>query len=65
LLIYAGGISYLLPSMILYSIGLLFYLYARKQRSLPVFSYFHDKVYAFFIITLALIAIVYFYILPN
>jgi arginine:ornithine antiporter / lysine permease len=64
-LIYAGGISYLLLSMILYSIGLFFYLYARKQRSLPVFSYFHDKVYAFFIITLALIAIVYFYILPN
>ncbi|MWN31120.1 MULTISPECIES: basic amino acid/polyamine antiporter [unclassified Gilliamella] len=64
-LIYAGGVSYLLLSMILYSVGLLFYLYARKERSLSAFSYLHDKVYAIVIITLALIAIIYFYILPN
>ena len=64
-LIYAGGISYLLLSMILYSFGLLFYLYARKQRQLSAFSYLHDKIYAIAIVVLAIIAIIYFYIIPN
>lgn len=64
-LIYAGGMSYLLLSMILYSVGLVFYLYARKQRNLPAFSYLHDKLYAIAIIALAIIAILYFYILPS
>ncbi|MWN05321.1 basic amino acid/polyamine antiporter [Gilliamella sp. Pas-s95] len=61
-LIYAGGTTYLLLSMILYSVGLCFYLYARKERSLPAFSYLHDKVYAIAIILLAIIAILYFLI---
>jgi arginine:ornithine antiporter / lysine permease len=61
-LIYAGGTTYLLLSMILYSVGLGFYLYARKERSLPAFSYLHDKVYAIAIILLAIIAILYFLI---
>jgi arginine:ornithine antiporter / lysine permease len=64
-LIYAGGTVYLLLSMILYSMGLCFYLYARKERSLPAFSYLHDKVYAIVIIVLAIIAILHFYITPN
>ena len=64
-LIYAGGVSYLLLSMILYSVGLLFYLYARKQRQLSAFSYLHDKIYAIAIVVLAIIAIVYFYIIPH
>ena len=64
-LIYAGGIHYLLLSMILYGVGLAFYLYARKQRALPAFSFLHDKIYAITIIILAIIAIVYFYVLPN
>lgn len=63
-LIYAGGLSYLLLSMILYAIGLIFYLYARKQRQLSGFSYIHDKLYAIIILILALIAIFYFYIKP-
>lgn len=63
-LIYAGGIDYLLLSMILYSLGLCFYLYARKQRKLPAFSYFHDKVYAIFIMLLAVYALIYFFIIP-
>ncbi|SCB86892.1 basic amino acid/polyamine antiporter [Gilliamella intestini] len=64
-LIYAGGTVYLLLSMILYSMGLCFYLYARKERSLPAFNYLHDKVYAIAIILLAIIAILHFYITPN
>lgn len=64
-LIYAGGVSYLLLSMILYGIGLVFYLYARKQRALPAFSFLHDKIYAITIIILAITAIIYFYVLPN
>ncbi|OCG22433.1 arginine-ornithine antiporter [Gilliamella sp. wkB108] len=59
-LIYAGGVFYLLLSMILYSVGLIFYIYARKQRSLVTFSYLHDKIYAITIIVLAIIAILYF-----
>lgn len=61
-LIYAGGIVYLLLSMILYSVGLLFYLYARKQRSLPAFSFLHDKIYAITIVILGMTAILYFYV---
>lgn len=64
-LIYAGGVSYLLLSMILYSVGFIFYFYARKQRSLPTFSYIHDRVYAIAIITFGIVAIFYFYIIPN
>lgn len=64
-LIYAGGVSYLLLSMILYSVGLIFYYYARKQRALPTFSYIHDRIYAIVIIVLAIAAVLYFYILPN
>jgi len=63
-LIYAGGIAYLLLSMILYGVGLFFYLYARKQRQLSAFSYLHDKLYAVTIVLLAVVAIVYFYIMP-
>ncbi len=64
-LIYAGGMSYLLLSMILYSVGLIFYLYARKQRSLSAFSYLHDKIYAVIIIGLAIMAVLYFYVIPQ
>lgn len=64
-LIYAGGISYLLLSMILYAIGLGFYLYARRQRQLTAFSFIHDKCYAIVIILLAITAILYFYVIPN
>ncbi|WP_392563181.1 basic amino acid/polyamine antiporter [Orbus sturtevantii] len=63
-LIYAGGIVYLLLSMILYAVGLAFYLYARKQRKLSAFSYLHDKFYAITIILLAIVAAIYFYIMP-
>lgn len=61
-LIYAGGLSYLLLSMILYSLGLFFYRYARKQRGLIVFNYFHDKIYATIIVLLAIGALGYFYL---
>lgn len=63
-LIYAGGLSYLLLSMILYSVGLGFYLYARKQRKLPCFSYLHDRFYAITIVIFAIFAIIYFYVIP-
>ena len=64
-LIYAGGMSYLLLSMILYAIGLIFYLYARKQRCLTAFTYVHDKIYAIAIIILAIIAVMYFYVILD
>ncbi|QCT19171.1 amino acid permease [Jejubacter calystegiae] len=63
-LIYAGGVSYLLLSMILYAIGLGFYLRARKERGLSSFSYRHDKVYALMISGLCLIALFQFFIFP-
>lgn len=63
-LIYAGGLSYLLLSMILYAFGLCFYIYARKQRQLVIFSYLHDKIYACGIVILGIFAVIYFYIVP-
>lgn len=60
-LIFAGGMNYLLLSMILYSLGLVFYLLARKQRGLSAFSYLHDKFYAVVIVGLAIVALIYFF----
>ncbi len=37
-LLYAGGLSYLLVSMILYAPGILLYLYRKKEDNLPYFA---------------------------
>lgn len=59
-LIYAGGLQYLLLSMILYAIGLGFYIKARRQRQLTLFEHNIEKGYAITIIILSLIALWYF-----
>ncbi len=60
-LIYAGGLKYLLLSMILYSVGFGFYSKARKQRDLPLFNHRAEKIYAIAIILLGIIALGYFF----
>ncbi|NDV13075.1 amino acid permease [Crenobacter sp. HX-7-9] len=45
-LIYAGGMSYLLLSMILYVPALGFFWQARRERGLPVFAGAHEQVFA-------------------
>ena len=37
-LIYAGGVSFLLDSMMLYAVGLGFFVWARRERGLPPFA---------------------------
>ena len=63
-LIYAGGLTYLLLSMILYTLGLGFYIKARRERGLTTFSHWHDKSYAVLISALCLFALYNFFILP-
>lgn len=59
-LIYAGGLNYLLLSMLLYSLGIGFYLAARKQRQLSAFTLHWEKFSASLIVLLAVGAGVYF-----
>ncbi|NDV11267.1 basic amino acid/polyamine antiporter [Crenobacter caeni] len=56
-LIYAGGLSYLLLSMILYAPGIAFYAKARHERGLPVFSSHGERVCAALVVGLALAAL--------
>ncbi|MXJ82337.1 basic amino acid/polyamine antiporter [Klebsiella michiganensis] len=55
-LIYAGGLSYLLLSMMLYFPGLFFFYRARKERGLKTFSNKYEACCAVIILILALIA---------
>lgn len=56
-LIYAGGLSFLLMSMILYAPGIAFFVYARRERGLPAFVTGVEKGFAGLIVTLALVAL--------
>ena len=56
-LIYAGGMKFLLLSMILYALGLPFYLRARRERGLPAFSCRLDSVLAAGVAALGALAI--------
>lgn len=56
-LIYAGGMSYLLLSMILYAPALLFYAKARRERGLPVFDTHLDRGCAAAVLLLAAVAL--------
>jgi arginine:ornithine antiporter/lysine permease len=56
-LIYAGGLSFLLLSMILYALGLGFYAKARLERGKPVFEGMADRICAGAVVTLAACAL--------
>ena len=56
-LIYAGGLSFLLDSTILYAVGLAFHAYARRQRGLPVLARPIDWVFATLVLAGALLAV--------
>ncbi|AGH81665.1 amino acid permease [Psychromonas sp. CNPT3] len=43
-LIYAGGLHYLLLSLLLYCCGLPFFFYSRKERDMPYFSNSKEKI---------------------
>jgi arginine:ornithine antiporter/lysine permease len=55
-LIYAGGMKYLLLSMILYAPGLLFFIRAKKSRSNKVFQHPYEMVIAMLIVFLGIFA---------
>ena len=57
-LIYAGGLTFLLDSMILYAVGLLFHARARRQRGLPLFSHPADRYCAAAVVLGAVVAVV-------
>ncbi len=57
-LIYAAGLKFLLLSMILYAPGLLFFLWARRERGEPVFANRGEQLAAGVVLVLAVAAVV-------
>lgn len=55
-LIYAGGLKFLLLSMILYALGLVFYVKARKEKGMPIFSDIYSKLFSLTVLVLGVVA---------
>ena len=55
-LIYAGGLKYLLLSSIPYAIGILFFAYSRKERSMRIFTTKQEVIITVVIVSIAVFA---------